>query len=81
MRHRLVVGSFAPSVHLDVARTGGYLEAHDLEVQEVPVTSSPAQFQALIDGDLDVGLTGPTTSWPTASARPTLSPGSPTPGS
>jgi ABC-type nitrate/sulfonate/bicarbonate transport system substrate-binding protein len=59
VRHSLVVGSFTPSVYLDVARTGGYLEAHDVAVQEVPVTSSPAQFQALIDGDLDVGLTSP----------------------
>jgi ABC-type nitrate/sulfonate/bicarbonate transport system substrate-binding protein len=59
VRHRLVVGSFTPSVHLDVARAAGHLEAHQVEVREVPVTSSPAQFQALIDGDLDVGLTSP----------------------
>jgi ABC-type nitrate/sulfonate/bicarbonate transport system substrate-binding protein len=55
----VVVGSFTPSVHLDVARTGGYLEARDLEAREVAVASSPAQFRALIDGDLDIALTSP----------------------
>lgn len=59
MRHSLVVGSFTPSVQLAVARASGYLEAHEVGAQEVPVTSSPAQFQALIAGDLDVGLTSP----------------------
>ncbi|HYG94938.1 MAG TPA: PhnD/SsuA/transferrin family substrate-binding protein [Nocardioides sp.] len=55
----IVVGSFTPSVLLDVARETGRLAQRDLEVAEVPVTSSPAQFRSLLDGELDVGLTNP----------------------
>jgi ABC-type nitrate/sulfonate/bicarbonate transport system substrate-binding protein len=57
--HHIVVGSFTPSVLLDVARSTGRLAARDLEVDEVPVTSSPAQFRSLLDGELDVALTSP----------------------
>ena len=56
---RIVVGSFTPSVLLDVARETGRLDQRDLEVSEVPVTSSPAQFRSLLDGELDVALTSP----------------------
>ena len=56
---RIVVGSFTPSVLLDVARGTGRLDQRDLEVSEVPVTSSPAQFRSLLDGELDVALTSP----------------------
>ena len=56
---RIVVGSFTPSVLLDVARVTGRLDQRDLEVSEVPVTSSPAQFRSLLDGELDVALTSP----------------------
>lgn len=55
----IVVGSFTPSVLLDVAGTTGALSAHDVAVSEVPVASSPGQFRALMDGSLDVGLTSP----------------------
>lgn len=55
----LVVGSFTPSVLLAVARRLGRLEAHGIDVTEVPVPSSPAQFRSLIDGDLDLALTSP----------------------
>lgn len=58
MNH-IVVGSFTPSVLLDVARSTGRLAARELEVDEVPVTSSPAQFRSLLDGELDVALTSP----------------------
>ncbi len=54
-----MVGSFTPSVLLDVAGTTGSLEARGLQVEEVAVTSSPAQFRSLLDGDLDVALTSP----------------------
>lgn len=54
-----MVGSFTPSVLLDVARETGRLEARQLEVEEVAVTSSPAQFRSLLDGELDVALTSP----------------------
>ena len=56
-------GSFTPSVLLDVARATGRLADRGLEaaldVEEVPVPSSPAQFRALLDGELDVALTSP----------------------
>ncbi len=59
MATRLVVGAFSPSVLLSVARRTGRLDEHDLEVEEVPVASSPAQFRSLLDGELDVALTSP----------------------
>ena len=55
----VTVGSFTPSVLLDLARTTGRLEALDLAVTEVPVASSPAQFRDLVDGRLDLALTSP----------------------
>lgn len=56
---RIVVGSFTPSVLLDVARETGRLADHGLVVDEVAVASSPAQFRSLLDGELDVALTSP----------------------
>lgn len=55
----LVVGSFTPSVLLDVAGSTGRLRDQGLEVREVAVTSSPAQFRSLLRGELDVALTSP----------------------
>lgn len=55
----LSVGSFTPSVLLDVAKRTGRLHDQGLAVAEVPVGSSPAQFRSLLDGDLAVGLTSP----------------------
>jgi ABC-type nitrate/sulfonate/bicarbonate transport system substrate-binding protein len=59
MATRLVVGAFSPSVLLSVARRTGRLDEHDLQVEEVPVASSPGQFRSLLDGDLDVAFTSP----------------------
>lgn len=59
MPDRLVVGAFTPSVLLSVARSAGRLAEQALEVEEVPVASSPAQFRSLLDGELDVALTSP----------------------
>jgi ABC-type nitrate/sulfonate/bicarbonate transport system substrate-binding protein len=56
---RLVLGAFSPSVLLSVARITGCLDRHGLEVEEVPVASSPGQFRSLLDGELDVALTSP----------------------
>jgi ABC-type nitrate/sulfonate/bicarbonate transport system substrate-binding protein len=56
---QLVVGTFSPSVLLRVSRRLGLLEERGVQVTEEPVTSSPAQFRALIDGDLDAALTSP----------------------
>lgn len=55
----VTVGTFTPSVLLAVARSSGHLESVGVQVVEVPVPSSPAQFRALIDGDLEVALTSP----------------------
>jgi ABC-type nitrate/sulfonate/bicarbonate transport system substrate-binding protein len=54
-----VVGVFSPSVLLRVGRRLGLLDERGLDVLEKPVPSSPAQFRALIDGDLDAALTSP----------------------
>jgi ABC-type nitrate/sulfonate/bicarbonate transport system substrate-binding protein len=55
----MVVGSFTPSVVLDVAASTGRLAAAGLTVTEEPVASSPGQFRSLVDGELDVALTSP----------------------
>jgi hypothetical protein len=54
-----VVGSFTPSVVLDLARSTGALSEVGLTVEEVPVTSSPGQFRSLLADELHVGLTSP----------------------
>lgn len=59
MSIELVVGAFTPSVLLAVARDTGRLAEHGLRVCDVSVRSSPAQFRALLAGDLDVALTSP----------------------
>lgn len=59
MVHRLVAGTFSPSVLLDVARATGRLTDAGLEVDEVPVASSPGQFASLVDGAIDVAFTSP----------------------
>lgn len=59
MPAKMVVGAFTPSVLLRVARSGGWLAEHHLDVEEVLVPSSPAQFRALLDGDLHAVFTNP----------------------
>lgn len=55
----IVIGSFTPSVVLDLARSTGSLAAAGLDVAEEPVISSPGQFRSLLAGELDVALTSP----------------------
>jgi aerobic-type carbon monoxide dehydrogenase small subunit (CoxS/CutS family) len=55
----LRLGTFSPSVLLEVARVTGALGAAGIAVEEVPATSSPAQFAELLAGDLDAALTSP----------------------
>jgi len=55
----VVVGSFTPSVLMDIARSSGRLAAHDLEVTEVSAASSPGQFRSLLSGEADLALTSP----------------------
>ena len=56
---RLAVGAFSPSVLLRVSRRTGRLDEHDLSVEEIPSSSSPAQFRSLLAGDLNAVLTSP----------------------
>jgi ABC-type nitrate/sulfonate/bicarbonate transport system substrate-binding protein len=53
------LGTFTPSVLLEVTRRTGALAAAGLDVVEVAVASSPAQFRSLVGGDLDAALTSP----------------------
>ena len=53
------LGSFTPSVVLEVARRSGALADAGLEVTERLVSSSPAQFRSLIDGELHLAMTSP----------------------
>jgi ABC-type nitrate/sulfonate/bicarbonate transport system substrate-binding protein len=55
----VVLGTFSPSVLLRVGRRTGLLDRHGLVVEERPVPSSPAQFEALAEGSLDAALTSP----------------------
>lgn len=55
----LTLGVFSPSVLLDVARSTGRLADADLDVRDVPVPSSPAQFTSLRDGEYDAVFTSP----------------------
>lgn len=56
---KITLGVFSPSVLLDVARTTGALAAAGLEVRDVPVPSSPAQFASLRAGEFDAVFTSP----------------------
>jgi ABC-type nitrate/sulfonate/bicarbonate transport system substrate-binding protein len=56
---QIAVGTFTPSVLLSTARATGALAEQGLDVDEIAVASSPGQFRALLDGELDVALTSP----------------------
>jgi len=58
-RARLRIGTFTPSLLIDLARSTGRLDRADLEVTEIPVPSSPAQFRSLEAGEFDVVMTSP----------------------
>lgn len=53
------LGTFTPSVLLDVCRRTGTLGRAGLAVEESPVPSSPAQFASLEGGELDAVFTSP----------------------
>jgi hypothetical protein len=59
MSQSLAVGAFSPSVLLRVARLTGRLDERNLTVEEIPVSSSPAQFASLLAGELNAVLTSP----------------------
>lgn len=56
---QITLGVFSPSVLLDVARSTGRLIEAGLQVRDVPVPSSPAQFSSLRDGEFDAVFTSP----------------------
>ena len=56
---RVELGTFTPSVVLDVARELGRVDSAGLDVREHAVASSPAQFDSLARGDLDLAVTSP----------------------
>ena len=58
-RAQLRIGTFTPSLLIDLARSTGRLDHAGLEVTEIPVPSSPAQFRSLETGELDVVMTSP----------------------
>jgi ABC-type nitrate/sulfonate/bicarbonate transport system substrate-binding protein len=58
-RARLRIGTFTPSLLIDLARSTGRLDRADLEVTELPVPSSPAQFRSLEAGEFDAVMTSP----------------------
>jgi ABC-type nitrate/sulfonate/bicarbonate transport system substrate-binding protein len=58
-RGELRIGTFTPSLLIDLARSTGRLDRAGLEVTEIPVPSSPAQFRSLEAGDFDVVMTSP----------------------
>jgi hypothetical protein len=59
MSTQLKVGTFTKSLLIQIAREAGRFDAAGLEVEEVSVSSSPAQFAALVAGQLDVAITSP----------------------
>lgn len=55
----LRIGRFSRSPVLAAARHWGWDAEYGIALEEVPATSSPAQFEALRDGTIDVALTSP----------------------
>lgn len=51
------VGTFTPSVIIAACRELGYF--NEIEVIEIPVASSPAQFKSLASNELDLAVTSP----------------------
>ena len=58
-RAQLRIGTFTPSLLIDIARSTGRLDGAGLDVTETPVPSSPAQFRSLEAGEFDVVMTSP----------------------
>ena len=59
MTDLLRLGYFSPSVVSRWAQEHGVFAAHGLEVEELPVSSSPQQFTSLLEGAYDLVLTSP----------------------
>jgi ABC-type nitrate/sulfonate/bicarbonate transport system substrate-binding protein len=59
MARRLRLGIFSANVVADWAQEHGVFAAHDLTVEQLPVRSSPEQFESLTAGEYDAVLTSP----------------------
>jgi ABC-type nitrate/sulfonate/bicarbonate transport system substrate-binding protein len=59
MTQKLRLGIFSANVVVDWAQTHGVFADHGLDVEQVPVASSPAQFASLTAGEYDAVLTSP----------------------
>jgi ABC-type nitrate/sulfonate/bicarbonate transport system substrate-binding protein len=59
MAQALRLGIFSANVVADWAQQNGVFAAHGLDVEQLPVASSPAQFRSLVAGEYDAVLTSP----------------------
>jgi ABC-type nitrate/sulfonate/bicarbonate transport system substrate-binding protein len=59
MARKLRLGIFSANVVADWAEEHGAFAAHDLDVEQLPVRSSPEQFESLTAGEYDAVLTSP----------------------
>jgi ABC-type nitrate/sulfonate/bicarbonate transport system substrate-binding protein len=59
MARALRLGIFSANVVADWAAEHGVFAAHDLVVEQLPVRSSPEQFESLLAGEYDAVLTSP----------------------
>jgi ABC-type nitrate/sulfonate/bicarbonate transport system substrate-binding protein len=59
MTQTLRLGIFSANIVADWAQEHGVFADHGLAVQQIPVTSSPAQFASLMAGEYDAVLTSP----------------------
>ena len=59
MTQTLRLGIFSANVVANWAQEHGVFAKHGLAVEQVPVSSSPAQFASLMDGEYDAVLTSP----------------------
>lgn len=59
MARALRLGIFSSNVVADWAQEHGVFTAHGLDVEQLPVRSSPEQFRSLVAGEYDAVLTSP----------------------
>ena len=55
----VLVGTFTKSILIEIAERQGYFTEASLEVTEIPVSSSPAQFEMLERGEINLAITSP----------------------
>ena len=55
----VLVGTFTKSILIEIAESQGYFAEASLEVTEISVPSSPAQFEMLERGEINLAITSP----------------------